>query len=30
MPEAYFYEVSKEHEYLANIKSKMHVNKYRN
>ena len=30
MPEAYFYKVSKEHEYLANIKSEMHINKHRN
>ena len=30
MPEAHFYEVSKEHKYLINIKSEMHINKYRN
>ena len=30
MSEVYFYKVNKEHEYLANTKSEMHVNKYRN
>ena len=28
--EAHFYEVSKEHKYLANIKFKMYINKHRN
>ena len=30
MSEVHFYKVNKEHEYLANIKSEMHVNKHRN
>ena len=30
MSEIYFYEVSKEHEYLANAKFETHINKYRN
>ena len=30
MPETHFYKVSKEHEYLVNIKSEMHINKHRN
>ena len=30
MSEVHFYEVSKEHEYLANAKPEMHVNKHRN
>ena len=30
MPETHFYEVSKEHEYLANTKPEMHINKHRN
>ena len=30
MLEVHFYEISKEHKYLANVKLEMHVNKYRN
>ena len=30
MSEVYFYEIGKEHEYLVNVKSEMHVNKHRN
>ena len=30
MPEVHFYKVSKEHKYLVNTKSEIHVNKHRN
>ena len=30
MSEVHFYKINKEHEYLANIKSEMHINKHRN